>query len=158
MLKFELTRKKIYPSCVFGTMKILNFNMEFLTMEAKDPRGHNPVNPSLSYALKDGIYDLYWSNYSYFPFVPHIICRGYKQISFCMAANMIKPGNIAVGTMEEFGIITGHELVFEKIERIIKQYRFNVGKLVIKYSDKLEYPMIQFPEIDYGWENPEDHD
>ena len=77
MLEFVLTRKIIGPGYMKGELAIEGTTFRCLTLEAKDPRGHQQAaNVALTYAIPAGKYPVIYRVYSYFPLTPYIMTPG----------------------------------------------------------------------------------
>ena len=136
---FVLNRKRICKDRIKGELYLENTDFTCLTLEAKDPRGHHPLNPALMYALPEGDFPITINNYSYHPFMPYIRYAPYRNISFAKWQRALKAGNIAIGNEWIYGnALYGFEDVAERLYYIIRDFvKKKEFRLFIKYDTDL---------------------
>lgn len=99
MTIFLLTRKRVMSNRMQGVLSLNDSSFSCHTLEAKDPRGQNPFNPTFQYALPEGEYPLKIGANGAYIIVPFILYKPYKQICICdFPGGAFKPGCIAVGS------------------------------------------------------------
>lgn len=153
MLEFVLTRKIIGPGYMKGELAIEGTTFRCLTLEAKDPRGHQQAaNVALTYAIPAGKYPVIYRVYSYFPLTPYIICKPYKKISLVMYQKFFKPGCIAVGKEYAWGkLLMGFDEVMEGLQEIVRKKYHPYGSLIVNYDNHCTYEEEDLEVKDYNF-------
>lgn len=132
------------PDAIQGTLEINDSRFSCFTLEAKDPKGCNPYNPTFQYALKEGQYNLSISHNGAYVYVPYIDCKPYKRICICdFPKGEFKAGSIAVGTNYITPKMLGGgmevmDALYDILGRRISDFKNGEAILIVQYANNCE--------------------